>query len=54
MVWKSNIVNYYNEDLSIEEVSSPKLNDKENKSKDSPVIDARSSVNYLGDDVVEV
>lgn len=61
MVWKSNIIaNTYDNDSSIEEVSSPKqIEDKENQEggKDSSVtIDARTSEHYLqgDDDVIEV
>lgn len=60
MVWKSNIAVTANDnDSSLEEVTSPKvIEDKENHQKDrrgdSSVIDARSSENYLKDDVVDM
>lgn len=66
MIWKSNIIvnTIDNNDLSLEEVQSPKLfenqmEDKENQEegKDASItIDARSSEHYLqGDDeVIEV
>lgn len=58
MVWKSNIVNTYDKNCSIDDVSSPNLtNDKENEQlkNTSETIDARTSENYLAnDDIVEV
>lgn len=58
MVWKSNISDIDN-DFPLEEVSSPKVMNKENHveevNKASVTVDARSSDNYLqNDDVIEV
>ncbi|CRK90466.1 CLUMA_CG004114, isoform A [Clunio marinus] len=60
MIWKSNIVaSSVDNDSSIEEVTSPRvMENKENRPEDcrnSSIIDARSSENYLpNDDVVEL
>lgn len=60
MVWKSNICAAVNvNDSSLEEVSSPKvMEDKENhqveRNNSSVTVDARSSENYLQDDVVDM
>lgn len=60
MVWKSNICAAVNDnDSSLEEVASPKvMEDKENlqvaRSNSSVTVDARSSENYLQDDVVDM
>lgn len=59
MVWKSNISPTIDIDSSLEEISSPKMmEDKENrqdeKKNTSITVDARSSENYLQDDVVNM
>lgn len=59
MVWKSNICAAVNDnESSLEEVSPKVMEDKENQqveqNNSSVTVDARSSENYLQDDVVDM
>lgn len=61
MVWKSNITVAANDNnASLEHNTSPRvMDDKENQNRqddgrNSSIIDARSSENYLQDDVIDI